>query len=390
MNIQPWLHVYQKPLAGDSLLRRYPALSYKHRVLANGGFDTASCSLPVSRAEGETIFENYVGNRVAVFVNNPVEPVFEGLVSRITFTTPGVVFTRSLDELGNRTTVSQGVTTGAQPAPQITVNNTASQAIYGIKVKSVRTARRQAAETLSASLAARLLNDIAYPLTSVAVNDGTVSSVIEVELKGFYHTLDWEQALYAGTFALRNGTTGHIDELLNNLANGSTFIDNLDTADLVNNAITHANASDGSTVWNRMQMMAEVGLNAQRWVVGVGPYNPNTAGRRLYYRPANISVEYTARVNQPGTLFTIGGALVQPWTVKPDRLVRITDALVGWDGGGFDPREIYISALEYDGESGKVSWQSDDNIQLAGALQVDKWHTSSDMKYGQRASNPMM
>lgn len=395
MFTQPhWLHVYQKPRQGTVFLKRYPALRYKHRVLALGGFDTASCILPVGRAEAETIFENYVGNRVAVFVDNPCEPAWEGLISRITLTLPGIVLTRSLDEMGNRARVNlTGTTAGNSVLGVTTVQNLASQAIYGVKTTVLRTARANGAGgTYNTAVGARALNDLAYPLTSVAVNDGSVDSILELELKGFYHTLDWEESPYAGQFTFRNGSTGHIDAMLAGLLNTTTFLNNADVSELTNNATTYTSASEGGTVWNKMQMIAECGLNGTpgRWIVGVTPTNYNTGTRRLYYRAASATVKYLARVNIPGQLFTPAGARVAPWTVRPDGIVKVADALVGWDGDGFDPREIYISALEYDGDTGKVNWQSDDNIQLPGAMQTVNWHSSSGQKYAQRHSNPLM
>lgn len=385
-----WLHIYQKPAAGSAFIRKYPALHWKHRILATGGFDTASCSLPVGREEGETIFENYVGNRVALIVDNPFEPAFDGYISRVTFTLPGIVLTRSLDETGNRIQINQGTTTSAVPSIASTVNNTASQAVYGIKAKAERAARAAGAATYAASLSARLLNDLAYPITSVASNDGSVDALIEVEIKGFYHTLDWENSDgFTGTRQCRNGINGWFDVFLASHANGTTFISS-SAVDLTNNTQTYPGVADGGTIWRKMVMLAECGNNAQRWICGVGPYDWNANSRRLYYRPSDTTVKYTARVNQPGRLFSPAGAPVAPWTVRPDGVIRVIDALVGWDADGLDPREAYIAALEYDADTGKVTWQSDDNIELQGALQVDKFHTSSDQLYGQRASNPLM
>lgn len=386
-----WLHIYNKPKLGSNFIRRYPALQYKHRIIANGGFDTASCTLPVQRAEGETIFENYVGNRVAIFANNPFDPIWEGYINRVTFTLPGVVLTRSLDEMGNRTQINQGNAASAVPTTITTVNNTASQAVYGVKCKALRAARTNAGgTTFTASLAARALNDIAFPITSVANNTGAVDAIIELELKGFYYTLDWENSdSFIGTRTFRNGSTGWFDTFLANHANLTTFM-SASAVDLVNNAQTYAGVAEGGTIWSKMQMVAECGNNAQRWICGVGPYDVNTGTRRMYYRPADLTVKYLSKINAPGRLFSAAGAPLESWAARPDGVVRITDALVGWDGDGFDPREIYIAALEYDADTGMVAWQSDDNIQIAGALQTDKWHTASDMKYGQRASNPLM
>lgn len=392
MNTPPHvLHVYQKPAAGSAFIRSYPALHWTHRILATGGFDTASCQIPCQRAEAETIFESMVGNRVALVVDNPFEPAFEGYISRVTWTLPGIVLTRSLDETGNRILINQTTSGGTGiPVIAVTVNNTASQAQYGIKAKTERAARLHASTTYVASLSARLLNDLAYPVSSVASNDGSVNALIELEMRGFYHTLDWENSdAFTGTRQCRNGATGWFDVFLASHPNGTTFISS-STRDLTNNTQTYPGVADGGTIWRKMQMLAECGDNAQRWVCGVGPFDWNISSRRLYYRPADVTVKYLAKVNAPGRLFSPQGAPVAPWTVKPDGFVQIIDALVGWDADGLDPRQAYIAALEYDADSGRVSWQSDDNIEMQGALQTDKWHTSSDQLYGQRASNPLM
>lgn len=386
----PMLHIYDKPKLGSAFIRRYPALHYRHQILAIGGFDTASCQLPVGRAEGETILENCVGNRVAIFMNNPFDPIWEGFINRVTLTLPGIILTRTLDETGNRIVINSTPSTGSGiPAITTTVNNTASQAVYGIKSKTERSARLHGVGTYAASLSARLLNDLAYPLTSAASNSGEVNAFIELELKGFYHTLDWENDTITGTRPTRNGSTGWFDVYLSTHPNGTTFISS-DARDLTNNAITYPGVADGSIIWQKMRMLAECGNNAERWITGVGPFDYNTGTRRLYLRPADTTVKYTAKVNQPGRLFSPQGAIVEPWTVRPDGVVRVIDALVGWDGDGFDPRDAYLAAIEYDADTGRVNWQSDDNITMPGALQVDKWHTSGDMRYGQRASNTLM
>lgn len=386
-----YLQVFEKPKISGAFLKRYPIAGYKHRIIANGGFDTASCVLPVSRAEGEAIYEQYVGNRVTVIVDNPIEPIFEGLISRVTFTLPGLVLTRSLDAMGNRARVTAAVGANGNTGNITSVNNTESQAIYGVKEKILRAARQSTGGggTYTTSLANRALNDFAYPLTSVASADGGVNAIIAVEMKGFYHTLDWENCNTVSVGVQGFGTW--MVNILGAIANGTTFIDNTDLTGITPNGQTYNLGTQvGSTAWKQMQMLTECGANAQRWVVGVAPTNPTTRTRRLYYRPAVTTVKYLAKVNKPGQLFTPQNVRVRPWTVQPDGVVKIVDALVGWDGGGSDPRQAYIASVQYDADSGKVSWQSDDNIQLAGALEVDRWHTASDQLYGQRASNPLM
>lgn len=66
------LHLYQKPKLGNGFIRRYPALQYTHKISAMGGFDTASCNIRLTVPEAEMALADWIGNRVAIFVDNPV------------------------------------------------------------------------------------------------------------------------------------------------------------------------------------------------------------------------------------------------------------------------------------------------------------------------------
>lgn len=389
------LHVYQKPKVGNTFVRAYPTMRYKHRIAAMGGFDTMSCTLMVARAEAEYIYESMIGNRVAVFVDNPAAPIWEGLISRVTLNLPGIVLTRSLDKLANRVTVT-GIDAAAAfpviPSPEgAAVNDTASQAIYGIKEGTYRRSFRSAGspDTYAASLKSRVLNNLAYPQSSASAQGGGNQTIVEIEAIGFYHTLEWEQAVgFGANYAFRNGSTGVIDQILTGLANAATFFNNADVSALTNNAQTILDISTGQTAWANIQTIAEAGNGADPWVAGITPTDWNTKTRRMYYRPAHLDVAYTVRTNDAARIRTLAGALAQPWTVQPDRSMRLTDALVGWDGDGDDPRIVYLSFVQYDADSQRVTWQSEDNIEIEGALQALNALTTSDQRYGQRVPNP--
>jgi hypothetical protein len=388
------IHVYQKPKIGNQLITAYNAMRYRHKIAAMGGFDTMSCTIMVARNEAEYVYETMIGNRIAVFVDNPAAPIWEGLISRVTLNLPGIALTRSLDELANRVNVTGIDLSVANPTlPQLdgaAVNDTASQAIYGIRNGTYRRPIRASAspDTTAATIKARVVNNLAYPQASASSQGGGGQTIVEIECIGFYHTLEWELGAATNAYTYRNGSTGIIDVTLAGLANGTTFINNADVTGLMNNAQTIFQLQSGQTAWQVIQTIAEGGNGADPWVAGITGTDWNTDTRRLYYRPANLTVAYTVRSNDGARIRTTAGALIPPWTIQPDAALRLTDALVGWDGDGDDPRVVYLSFVQYDADSQRVTWQSEDNIELQGALQAVNSLTSTDQRYGQRVPNP--
>jgi len=386
------LHIYQKAKQGDDFITQYPIFGYRHRIAAMGGFDTASGLLAMSRHAGEWFYENMVGNRVAVFVDNPVKPVWEGLISRVTFNLPGVTLTRSLDEMANRVTINYEADANANPASLGLSVDTISESIYGVKLKTIRSARLYSgfgAVDYQQSLLDRMLASLAYPQVSTGLA-GNARSVIQVEMIGFYHTLDWETTNTAGKTYFRyfGLPPGHIDNMLTGMVN--TFIDSSDRTGLVDNGKFYSsNGADGKTCWQLVQMLAECGNDDEAWVGGVDETDWQTKKRRLYFRPANIAVEYSARITDNMRIRTPLGRLVPLWEVRPDRSIKITDALTGWDGLGSDPRISYLSFIEYDADSQTINWQSEDNTTIRGALGVDTFHSYVGDSYSQRAQNPL-
>src|SRR5690606_22084890 len=119
-------------------LGRYKALRYRHSISAVGWYDTAQCDLLMSRAEAERFIEDMIGCRVAVFVDNPAEPAWDGYINRITINAGGGMYTRSLDEMMNRVRVIYSApSVGAAPEITAVANLSESQARYGIKAGSI-------------------------------------------------------------------------------------------------------------------------------------------------------------------------------------------------------------------------------------------------------------
>lgn len=393
MSIPPhYLHLYGKPKIGVAPLGRYQAFKYQHKIAAVGGFDTANCELALSRDEAEIWLGNNLGYGVAVYADNPAEPIWEGFINRMTFQSGGYKRTISLDKLFNRIKVQYA--NGATPATTTAVNDADSQALYGIK-QGQFDAHIQYTGTGSqvpTALRDQLIALNAWPKASTTVTTGGgKQSLFTLECLGFYHTLSWEDWSFASNSAVNASVA--IKDILTALANGATFFNNADQLGVVTNAAFNQNklSRNGNTAWQFMKGIQEAGDGAGTpWVMGITakPYgNANLEKRTFYYRPANLNVEYTANQYDGQRIRNVYGALVDPWRVRPDRGIRLNDVLLGWSGLGDDPRESYLELIAYDADKQSVTWKSSDNVETEGAFQLRDLFKSHGSRFGATVRN---
>jgi len=247
-----YLHVYQRPAQGNTFIRRYPTYNYRHRISAVGGFDSMSCAIAGGDyGESRRLIDEYLGCRVAVYVDNPMEPVWEGFINRLRFATGNEEWSISLDELYNRSTVTYTTTGTTTPANTSEANTTNSQAVYGIKQINVEQGM-QANATAPNELRDTNLAVYSWPKATRMPSGGRGDNLLYIECKGFYDTLNWE--VY--TDASSGGTTATINSILTTgilpgLDNGTTFFNRADFADIENNATSVSRQrTRGQTAWD--------------------------------------------------------------------------------------------------------------------------------------------
>ena len=347
-----FVHVFQKPKQGNGFIQRLPVSQYKHKISAMGGFDTCQFRLNVGITQAERIIEQWVGNRIAAYVDNPAEPVWEGYINRIKLQVGTVSFSRSLDKMYNRVNVGQK--TGATRNRNSVSNNTDSQDIYGIKQGQLDVGfHNDTNQGYINDLGARVLVFHAFPQSTTAILGGR-GLILRIDARGFYHTLGWEETP-ANSTALRNPGVIIGTDIVPNLANTTTFLDNADVSAIDANAAftfeSRNQALTGRTAWDQIRNLTEAGDGLLRYVAGVSPTLFGTDNRRVFYRPANTAVEYTYRVSEGLKIRNLFGGIVQPGNVRPDKVIRVQDLLVGWNAIGDDPRETYIETVDYDAES---------------------------------------
>lgn len=364
------IHIYQRPAQGSSFLKRYPVYNYQHSISAQGWFDTASCDLAIhSFSEGNDILNGYLGAFVKIYVDNPVVPIWEGLINRIIFNAGGASYTISLEEMANR--VSVVYTAAANVGSESTVaDNTASQAIYGIKQDQIEFGADPSAGTHRAQLRDTILSQRAFPQTAVSQAQGE-TNLVHLELIGIFHTLEWEKRFNALT-ATTSTFDGRITTLLGLIANGSTFFNNADVSQIATNASTTPNQQRNS-YWEIFQKIAEAGDGTNYWVCGITPTDPNTRTRRFYYLQATAAVLYTALQSDGLKPRNAYGQPIPPWLVVPNRSIRVQDTLVGFASSvSTDPRVTYIQNIQYDANSQSVQWFGAEDTTARAAFQLKR------------------
>lgn len=378
------LHVYEKPAQGEEYVSRFLALNYRHKISAMGGFDTASCDVGVDRSEAEFVFGNLVGNRVAVYADNPVVPIWEGLISRVTIVASGAERTRSLEDMANRVVVQ--FTGGALNMTQTgEVTNTASIDIYGSKMKHFDAGEMYSnATSFAEALRDARLTQLAYPPVST-VSGGGGDFRVSIEMIGFYQTLAWDTFEVIDTGTVSNAPA---EILLDGTGddysyNYGIFYSDSDSSRIASTAWSINNSRQlGESSWDLLLRIAEAGDNGDRRIVGISETNPNTSSRIAYYEDANETVEYTTYAYGDGRIYNLFGQEINPWDVRPNRSIRLNDILIGQPDGAGDAKTAYITSVEYDAENGTVSWITDDNITLEGVFNLEKGSKATNERFG--------
>lgn len=375
-----WLHVYQRPPQGNRFIGRWRAYDYQHRIAAAGGFDTADCEIAVSKNQAERFVEDYLGCRVAVFVDNPAQAIWEGFINRVTINAGTVVYSRSLDKMHNRVS---GVYTNGGGTTAVThltaVNNLTSQGIYGIKEGSPENRVTSNTSTALNSLRDRTLSKQSYPQSSFVFSGQSRTPVIRLELKGFYWWLTWVK--YFNSSASQTAVSSILNTMISGYPNTS-FID-VSGSDIQTNSLTRhpgSVANGNTTYWDVVQAIQEFGDGTDAFVAGITPTKQDGT-RNFYYRTANTDVDYILR-SSDGKVRDIFGRIVKPWLVQPDRVARVNDILLGQYDAERDPRALYLDKVDYNAEGFGVQMASSDDLTNEGAFQLRFSYKSIGDRFG--------
>lgn len=373
--------IYDKPKVGTGFIRRYQAYAYRHKISAMGWFDTASFSIAVPKQDAHVFLEQFIGNRIAVHVDNPCEPIWEGLISRMTFNGNGAAYTISIDEMANSVNINYTSAGGSTAlVNSASGTNANSIALYGSKHAQID-AGNITLGTGVTTMRGTYLASHAWPLSSFsAMPNG--NSMIDVQCIGFSQTLMWDYYRQETSASVALSTLA--STVKSGIGNGATFFDNTDATEISTNALTLDQAAiKGESAFDMMNKIAEMGDGVTPWIWGITSTNWRTGKRRLYYRSASFdtTTQYTSLISDNLRPRTTAGQLVAPHWVIPDKIMKVMDYLPGYySPNGDDPTSFWIANIEYDATRGAVTLYGDDDTGIEGAFNMRRYQKVSNQR----------
>lgn len=369
------LNIYQRPVQGQRFIRRFPMHGYSHKISAVGGYDTASFTLALNKSESENFALNYLGCRVAMYANNPHTPCWEGFINRVTISAGPYTYSRGLDEMVNRAKVVFNINGDSANTATSVVNNTDSQATYGIKEGSVEGYILEGSDSSRIEqLRNRILAEKAWPKPTTSYSAGG-QFTIQVECLGFYHTIGWVGYDDNSGALSRTASASIIAVLATYPSPNTAFFSATDTTLISSNSSFSANRIrelTGQTYWQYLQSFQEAGDGLNAWIIGVSPVN-KAGVRRVYYKQASNVLKYTYQRDK-GVVKDRLGKPVFPWEVRPDGIARITDVFQGFNSGfPNDPRTLYVETVTYNADQRTVKLEGDDTLNPDGIFKLKKY-----------------
>ncbi len=310
-------------------------------ISATWGFDTARFQMLGAQEYLRGWLEHGLVRDVE-WVGPSGETLWNGYVDTLRLTLDGIAQVRSIRTMFNRIyyvyasldTTSNPPKTGEQKTT--TVNDTDSQDAYGIK--TFTHSAGEIDQTAAGLEANRLLTEKVEVIEDETVGFGGAGAapVLDVMLKGYGHMANW--ANYSQTVS-----SGEVDAdaLISAIvAADPNGIVSTDDTNIDSNTLQVEQYQKGDTPgWTLAQRIADRGDGSgNRWVAGI--YEE----RKVFYKAAeaidssnnplasNVHPALQKHPHDPsGRVWTVDGRQLEPWEVRPDRLVYIV-------GGGIAPR----------------------------------------------------
>jgi hypothetical protein len=284
----------------SDVAERLPDVSFSRRAL--WGPFSATLSWDGTREEGYRAAD-WLGSGVEV-VSPDGDALWSGLIWSVGVGTGQRRRTRSLEGYANRVRVLWN-NDGAQGSP-IVADDTAGQASYGV-YEYVHNAGRVDAFTAS-NLATQQLS-LKSRLLYLPESSG---SGITIECVGWYQTL--------GNLTYTSATTGTADVavVIKDVLTASAPLITADYSQIQTTGATVSQTFD--TYETPLEIIRRLVDSTTDYVFGIGP------GRVPYLRPSNrLSATPHYRELATGVIEDVAGAIVAPYLVQADRVVRQVD-----------------------------------------------------------------
>lgn len=320
--------------------------SYSHTIDAMGGYRSAQLALTGSQEDAEDWLENGLARLVLVY-NNAGEIVWEGFVNQVGISIGGLRVTRGpVLDVANRVTADYTpLDTSVSPpvagnqTTTTAINDTSSQALYGIIARVLSGGRCSAADMAQSCQV--YLQDNALPVVNQQLDLlGGDAVKISLELAGFVEYLD------KNPYALESTASTTVRaKLLLALAAEPNSILSTDYNGIVANTLATPAQQDQQSIWSVIKDLCALGdASYNRYLFGL------YAGRKARYNAVPATFDYQMRLSE-SLIERFGGEEIEPWNVLPGRWLFYVDFLSGRGSLSApdrdDPRCQLIESLTY-------------------------------------------
>jgi hypothetical protein len=305
-------------------------------ISAVGGFEQSTFVLRGTRDYLDDWYNDGILRRI-VWYNPEAVQIWEGYVSRMRYVFGDTQKTKTVDGYYNRvylryapldTSVSPPV---AGVPVNIIVDNIDQQLKYGVKSAIISGGER--ADQTAYDWSRNVLKERSEIPEGDSIN--TLSSEnpgIEIEAKGYYHTLKWLPYIKDATGRIQSHQV--IQEVLEyfNGINPGWISQNFGWMDY-NFAKATRGYDNLISCWDVIaNIIREGGLGGERWIGGL------YQNRKMTYKPAEDlaglygqDFQYRRALEDPNKFIydAATGAEVKPWDIVPDRVLHTTDMSLG-------------------------------------------------------------
>ena len=318
---------------------------WTHRIEARGGFRSAAFTLYGGRDYLWKWFEQGLA-RPVVRYDDVGQIIWEGYVFALTLALPGLQYSRTLDNLSNRTYANYSVTDFSGDVPvsgetQITAaaEDSDSQNLYGISESVVNSS----AATKTNAEADRDDHHARYrrPLRNARDLPGG-DLALAVECRGWS---EWYKHRTYTSDTLGVGNASSLVSTVNTDVGQFISATQLDTNSL--QVGRYYSSVDREYAWDILNEVTNYGDGTNRWEWGVWE------GRTLKYQQVTESVSYVRRYADPyRRIETASDRLaIPPWRLRAGKYIRQPDALpLNLERSAafeLDPTMSYIQAVSW-------------------------------------------
>ncbi len=258
--------------------------------------------------------------------------IWNGYIESMTLREGHLTRTKSITRMANRVvfiyteldTSTNPPTAGEQKT--ITVNDTTSQSLYGIKSATISGGETTTtAAAVQAATELTKLSRIAID-ESVIIGSGGSAPTLQIRCKGYSHMLNWNNYTQTASSGDENIST----TIAAIIAADENSVVSASTNGIETNTTQSEKYYDGKRpMWRIIQTLLERGgVNEDKYVAGI------YEGRKLTYKqaetvdannnPATTNVHLTLSQNpadKAGVILDQAGHELRSWDIKPDRLL---------------------------------------------------------------------